>query len=1286
MTRVPAATFPKNKRFELISRLGTGGLGVVYKAFDREKQETVALKTLKATDPQAIFRLKNEFRSLQDLQHRNLVSLGELFEADGRWYFTMELVEGVDFVRYVRREESFNGKTAGELFTSDGSAQPKTISGRTGVTAPHPSVQNSFETSSKGECTDGGCKKQGKFDEHRLRGALLQLVDGLSALHGAGSVHRDIKPSNILVSREGRVVLLDFGLARHSTPGELSTEHGGPLGTMAYMAPEQASSDKVGPEADWYSVGVVIYEGITGCLPFEGSLFDILLAKQMDSPPRPSSKVPETPGDLDDLCFKLMNKDPAKRPDANEVHSVLEQFTPSAKPTSPTRYKTRTPVFVGREKELENLYTALALSKHGPRVMLVHGASGLGKSELLRVFAQKVSEGPRDTAILFGRCYERESVPFKAFDGVVDALSRLLQKIPEKEGLPLVPRDAALLLKVFPVLGRVSIFEAQATPRRIVEDVQTVRTFAFNALRELLCRLGDRQPVLIVIDDFQWADDDSRRLLSALLRPPEAPAICLVLTLRTPADPRLAANAVESVKKSVPMELREITIEAFSYEMSVNLARKLFTKAPEDEKPEVLAEKIGRESEGHPFFIQEMVRYAEDGGGTSKTLTLDGVLEERISSLDVQARELLELVCTAGAPLQQDLISTILDEKTADTARMVAQLRWMNLLRSRGPRPEDTVEPYHDRVLEWISRRQDPQVRRKKHMQIFTALKATGNAPPEKLAMHLEEAGEKNLAAHYAAEAAGQAAKLFAFDRAAALYRKALENRPPSDLPEAIDERRKLLVRLAESLAGAGRANMAAETYLEAAVGATAAEALKLEHLAASQLLISGRLDQGLVIIKRVAKRLGVRIPNTPLAALISLLLRRLRVRLGGLRFQLKDPSTVSHEELERVDLWRSLALGLSVSDHMRAADFNTRWVAKALKLGEPGRVVQALATEFNFVASLGKHHTRYFQRLKDTVKSINVDKEGSKVSLAYLMGGEGNAFFEDGKWRAALEAMEKAESLMPNSTSAFHELATARFTILWSLFYLGELKAMTRVMVSHLRTAMDRGDFFAASGMVLGLANTAYLNRKGPEAASREVDKMLDRWSAEGYHLQHYWALLARVHIALYTGSGKEALKLMQTDKKALKKSLLLLIPAVANESLNLEAKALLGAAEESEQPEKNKLLSRAEKLTHKLRRKKHGWIQSLSMLLEGAVHFQRGNDELAKSRLEAAIEALYNQEMKLYAAASRWRLAGLLDGNDKEKHLTEAQNFMASQNIKNMECMVNLLAPGFSRNPEQN
>src|SRR5882672_5362156 len=299
--RTEPADWKGTARYEILSRIGRGGMGAVYEAFDRERQQPVALKTLLHFDAAALYLFKQEFRTLVGLHHSNLVHLYELIVRDGdQAFFTMELVRGADFLEYVRK-----GHVPG------GPHSPS------GVVTWRPALDDvdTLRPGAIGTERATPVPSRSPADPGRLRGALRQLVEGVEALHGAGKVHRDVKPSNVLVTPEGRVVLLDFGVAAELRVGaEVAGGDGEIVGTVLYMAPEQIGAGRPAPASDWYSVGVMLYEALVGRPPFVGPASDVLTMKCNFDPPPPSACVAEVPADLAALCMALLHRDPAARP------------------------------------------------------------------------------------------------------------------------------------------------------------------------------------------------------------------------------------------------------------------------------------------------------------------------------------------------------------------------------------------------------------------------------------------------------------------------------------------------------------------------------------------------------------------------------------------------------------------------------------------------------------------------------------------------------------------------------------------------------------------------------------------------------------------------------------------------------------------------------------------------------------------------------------------------------------------------------------------------------------
>ncbi|HEY0253902.1 MAG TPA: serine/threonine-protein kinase, partial [Kofleriaceae bacterium] len=275
-------------RFEVRGTLGAGGAGTVYRVYDRTLQREVALKLLRTASGRDLYRFKREFRALADIVHPSLVTLHELHAAEGSWFFTMDLVEGVSFIDYVRPSRVLEPQTGPTRSRADIQASP---------------------------CS-----------EVRLRGTLIQLVDALLALHRAQKLHRDLKPSNVLVTREGRLALLDFGLVAsvaENNPERIA------VGTPVYMSPEQASDQPLSEASDWYGVGAMLYEALTGRRPFEGESESVMTRKQTELPLDPKSLSARIPSDLARLCMQLLAPNPLDRPSGI---AILDQLVAAPSP------------------------------------------------------------------------------------------------------------------------------------------------------------------------------------------------------------------------------------------------------------------------------------------------------------------------------------------------------------------------------------------------------------------------------------------------------------------------------------------------------------------------------------------------------------------------------------------------------------------------------------------------------------------------------------------------------------------------------------------------------------------------------------------------------------------------------------------------------------------------------------------------------------------------------------------------------------------------------------------
>ncbi len=526
-----AVDFGGTARFRIERPIGSGGMGVVYEATDTSRGARVALKTLRNLDASSILRFKAEFRALADLHHENLVRFGELGVEQSQYFFTMELLHGVDFLTYVRpgiATESISVGTTKPLHAQE------TLAG-----APSPRGSIGREV------------RPGTLDEGRLRDALAQITRGLGALHAAGKVHRDVKPTNVVIEAEEgrppRVVIVDFGLVTDANAS--ATKGDGVMGTVAYMAPEQATGEAVGAAADWYALGVMLYEALTGEVPFFGSAYEVLTTKRSAVPPSPRAVAPDTPADLDALCTALLQPDPKDRPSHEEVVRRLGLAPAPRTSLMPAASGESAPPFVGRHRELEQLQRAYEQARsQASTTVYVHGESGLGKTALARHFVDIVQKSDPRVVVLKGRCYERESVPYKAVDGVIDALGQWLLRMPRADLLALLPYDAARLGRAFPVLQRLqavasSTQEPSSVTSSALDPVER-RTRVFFAMRDLIHAIARDHLVVMLIDDLQWADADSLLLLREVMRPPPAPVL-VIATVRTAQEATRPAKVGE---------------------------------------------------------------------------------------------------------------------------------------------------------------------------------------------------------------------------------------------------------------------------------------------------------------------------------------------------------------------------------------------------------------------------------------------------------------------------------------------------------------------------------------------------------------------------------------------------------------------------------------------------------------------------------------------------------------------------------------------------------------------
>jgi hypothetical protein len=1242
----PAGELTGTDRIELRRRLGSGASGVVYEAFDHERRSPVAVKWLSHVDADTIYRFKREFRSLAEISHPNLVQLFDLSSDGDRWFFTMELVRGAPLPEYLRPGAfpSVPGTT-----TPRAGGMPRALPGQTGVRPRLPRAP--ADPRPPEPAPDPRTRLD--VEPAEVRAIFSELAQGVHALHDAGKLHRDLKCQNVLVTPDRRVVLLDFGLVREVVPA-LDADEPEIAGTPLYMAPEQCAGAPVGPAADWYAVGVMLYRALTDAFPFDGRMHEVMVAKARADAPRASARVRDVPPDLDELCAALLSRRPEDRPTGEEVLRTL-----GADPSPRAAYRARpAEVFVGRRPELRALEAARRAVRRGrPVAVYVNGASGIGKTALVRHFLSRLRLAEPGTWILEGRCYERETLPYKALDSVVDSLAAHLRALPAGGCEALLPPHVSDLVRAFPVLARVPIFRDAASPRSEVPDPQEQRRRAIAALEGLFRRLARQRDVVVFLDDLQWGDRDSATLLRPLIGATSAPPVLWLGTYRTEeaaASPFLDVLGIpdRAAAPAALLELSELDDGAARTLLELRLA-----SAARDER---LLDELARDAAGSPLLLDLLVRHARDRGAPGARVDLGAVLEARMDALPAAARGLLEVLAVRGRPLEADRAAAVLAEEAARApgaaeapgaldVTTLTQLRNERLLRVHEREEGPALELFHDRIRTAVAARLPPERERALHGRLARALQGQDGVDPEALAYHFRGAGALAEALRHTVEAARRADAALAFERAATLYAEALELRrrlgdalePPS--VDAVE----LRVALGDALRNAGRGAAAARSYLAAARGATRPRALELRRLAAEQYLFSGHLDEGRAVLRAVLEAVGLSFPEHPVRAVAELLARRAQVRLRGLSFRERPADAIPEEELLRIDVCWSVSIGLAMIDPVRGGIFQARHLLMALDAGERFRVARAVAVEVPFSATAGSKARRRTRRLTARGRALAA-RAGRAYTHGLLASSSGGAAWLEGRWAEALEREEEALAILRRRcTGVAWELSSSTIVLLDVLWRMGRLEELFERCPSVVADAASRGDLLLEIYLRIKFRALEHLAAGRPEAAVREAQDALARWSRERFQLLHYWELFVRVESQLYRGRASVAREQLDAAWPALEGSQLLRLQMYDVTMHDLRARVDVACAVAGPRGRRAAARARAERSLARLRKTGAPWARGPAHLLDAGLATVAGDRGAAGRSLRAALEALAAADMALHERAARARLAQL-EGDD--------------------------------------
>ncbi len=1220
-------------RFSDLAFLGEGGMGQVWSAFDQEVGERVAIKTIPAASPELLVRFKREFRWASAIHHKNLVRLLDLNTEEPQAWFTMELLDGVHLDRFVRRDLPKN-----------------TPLDWTGLT--------------------------------RLRACMSQLVEAICVLHDANVIHRDIKPANVMVVGDQRVVLLDLGIADH--PVQLNDERRQPqlMGTAHYIPPE-GWRGVYSASSDWYGLGVLLYQLLTGTTPFDGGLHQVHFQKTDPNFIRlPSDAVGMVPERLDRLVGAMLSPEPADRPDRDGILAVLGTDQPASAVWE------RLPVirFVGRAPEVDRLSEALKPRPDGgPQVVVVRGPSGVGKTRLVEHALARWRQ-QTEGHVLHSRCHPYESVPFKALDAAVDELSRLLRQPWSSRVIQAPPRHVGELLRLFPTLigvGRLggephrqkkppsktwweSTLESERQPAEPVSQPTLVdpppeaipagsgtegdrRLRAFSAFRDLLDQVCAHVPLTLWIDDLQWSDADSEALLAELLTGPAPPPLRLVLCQRheatSTAGIRVAPEGFLVAAPTAPTTVLDLA--PLDAENSLALIRAV---GGPDLLPPVAAQAVADAAEGSPLLIRELARSPETLGegdlvqGAAELVQT--LLTRRLDRLEPSQRRLVELVSLCGGPLPVD-VSLQAAGLTAADRPVLDELADHGFLRIAATQSGAAVLPFHDRIAEGVVATLDEPESRAGHLRLLRVLEHTQDPDPEILLRHAIGAGDERRAATLALAAATRAEQALAFHRAADLYRFAL------DLDFGA-ERPRIQRALAQALAWAGRGGEAGAAYEAClALPDLADQARVLQRLAAEQYLRSGHLEAGARVLLQVLGAHGIRVPGSRRAALTSAMGHRLRFLLRGSGFERREAPELPVDDLERLDALWAASTSFAVVDHHLADAMAAQHLLSALKLGEPSRVARALGYE---ACSEGILPGAWFEaralRLGQEADDI-ARSTGRPRDLAFTMACTGTVHWSHGRWQDCAERCEATvQAYRDVGFGVDWNLGLTFMYLLSAWAWAGELERLRTESRRLLDSARARGDRFTETMCLTGQPALTWLAQDQAEQALAAADSAIAAWQGHGFHTQHYHHLIAGAQAAVYLGRPEEGRARLEAGWPELQSAMFLGIDAVKCEMWHLRGRVAL-ACLAAGGPEPKALRATVVRSARIVSRCAMPQAPALARLLHAGLACVDGDPDQARALLVEAVPILTETGTAVYAAAARGALVGLEGSTDPWERL---------------------------------
>ncbi|WP_437928355.1 protein kinase [Sorangium sp. So ce291] len=756
----PGAALQTISGYRILEPVGYGGMGIVYRAVHVASGGAVALKTVRVHEQGALASIRREIYALSRVHHPGVVRILDHGIEGGRPWYAMELIEGRPLEGHLQALHPQKGQ--GDQTPAAAPRLPEVI------------------------------------------GAIRRLCGALGFLHGRGVIHRDVTPRNIVIRPDGTPVLIDFGLATRNTGAgrDLLESLAGVEGTIAYMAPEQIRGELLDPRADLYALGCILYEAVTGQPPFDSASAIMTAIQHVSAAPlAPSQLAPGLDPAIEALILRLLEKRPRDRiPYAEDVAVALAPFSEPERAPAPPHSRPQVylyrPEFSGRDELLRRSEGLLCRAGEGRGArMFIAGESGIGKTRLVSEIAGRArARGFRvitgeGVALSAHPTHETERStalhPFRpVLRHVVDLCSGSLARAEQ-----LVGARGKVLAAYEPCLSALPGQHSYPDPPPL--SAQAARDRLLAALHETIAALADDAPLLLLLDDLQWADQLSLDVLETF--PPgffDEHRLLLIGAYRSDGPSTHVERALGAA------DVERVTLDRCD---GATIRRMAGDMLALDTMPATLLDHLAGATEGNPFFAAQYLRLAvdegcivRDAGGTWRLGasadekprlpgSLQALIRRRLETLSPEARQLVEIASVLGRESRVDLLLEIAGLMEADALDALSELIWRSLLEEV---EGDHIRFVHDKLREVAYDGLAPERARELHRRAALAIERragidpVGSALYPMLAHHWACARAYDKAIHYLDKAGDLALERAAHADAAGFFSRAVALEP----------------------------------------------------------------------------------------------------------------------------------------------------------------------------------------------------------------------------------------------------------------------------------------------------------------------------------------------------------------------------------------------------------------------------------------------------------------------------------------------------------------------------